>query len=159
MSNTLNRRSFVALTGAALLSVTPAVALDTAGAQTLIANVVSDINKVINSGKSERQMFGDFERIFKKYGDVPIIARSTLGADARRATPAQLKAFSNAFGSYLARKYGKRFREFIGGKIEVKSARAVKSYFEVATTAKLQRCRPTPARSAPAQRRRRCCGG
>ena len=59
-------------------------------------------------------MFGEFEKIFDKYADVDIIARATLGADARRASAAQLRAFSDAFGSYLARKYGRRFREFIG---------------------------------------------
>ena len=83
-------------------------------------------------------MIGDFERIFARYADVSIIARSALGADSRRASSAQLKAFTGAFRGYVARKYGKRFREFIGGQIEVKGVRAVNSWYEVAATVRLQ---------------------
>ncbi len=49
-----------------------------------------------------------------------------------------MKAFTAAFQGYMARKYGKRFREFIGGKIIVQSARPLKSFFEVKTTAVLR---------------------
>ena len=42
----------------------------------------------------------------------------------------------------MARKYGRRFREFIGGRIEVQSARAVKSFYEVKSLAILQGSRP-----------------
>jgi phospholipid transport system substrate-binding protein len=38
----------------------------------------------------------------------------------------------------MARKYGARFREFIGGQIVVRDARAVKSFFEVQATAELR---------------------
>jgi phospholipid transport system substrate-binding protein len=83
-------------------------------------------------------MYAEFERIFERYADVPIIARSTLGADARRATQAQLDRFSEAFKSYLARKYGARFREFIGSTIMVKEARPIKNYYEVASVVNLR---------------------
>ena len=46
--------------------------------------------------------------------------------------------FTAAFQGYISRKYGRRFREFIGGRIEVADARAVKSYYEVITTAFLR---------------------
>ena len=49
-----------------------------------------------------------------------------------------MKAFTKAFQVYISRKYGRRFREFIGGKIEVNDARPVKSYFEVISTAYLK---------------------
>jgi phospholipid transport system substrate-binding protein len=67
-----------------------------------------------------------------------VIARSTLGVAAKQASKAQLNSFTKAFQGYISRKYGARFREFIGGQIEVVDARAVKSYFEVITVAKLQ---------------------
>ena len=49
-----------------------------------------------------------------------------------------MKAFTLAFRGYISRKYGKRFREFIGGKLEVQEARKVKSFYEVKATAFLR---------------------
>lgn len=115
-----------------------AKALTTDEARALIDQVVADLNSIINSGASQSTMIRRFEGLFARYADVPTIARSTLGADARRATPAQLRAFSDAFKGYMARKYGKRFREFIGGQITVTSAKPVKSFFEVRSTVKLR---------------------
>ena len=115
-----------------------ALALDEQSAMALVNKLVADITKVINSGKSENAVLRDFDRIFGKYADVPIIARYSLGADARRATPAQLREFTKAYQSYISRKYGRRFREFIGGRIEVQSARPIKAGYEVRTLAYIQ---------------------
>jgi len=127
--------------GAALclaLWANPGAALTQAEASALIGQLVSEINTVINSGKPEAAMYRDFERIFTRYGDVPIIARSALGPDWRRATPAQQNAFVTAFSSYLARKYGKRFREFIGGQIEVTGTRETRTGILVTSVARLR---------------------
>ena len=96
------------------------------------------INAVITAGKSEAAMIADFERIFITYADMPYIAAYALGADGRRASPAQKKAFSAAFQGYVARKYGKQFRKFIGGRIEVNGASKVKNAYQVSTTAYLR---------------------
>jgi phospholipid transport system substrate-binding protein len=141
MRPALTRRALVATLAAAgivQMLPAPAAALTDRGAADLIGKLVGDINQVINSGRSANAMFGDFERIFARYADVPTIARSTLGPDARQASAAQMSAYTGAFQGYIARKYGKRFREFIGGRIEVKGARAVKSFFEVKTVAILR---------------------
>lgn len=140
MSN-LSRRTFlsavVALPAAtALPSV--ALALNDSQAKALVDKVVADINRVIASGKSLNSMIADFEKIFRKYADVNIIARSTLGADAKRMSTSQQKAYVEAFRGYIARKYGKRFKEFEGGRIEVEGSRAVKSWYEVKSTAHLR---------------------
>jgi phospholipid transport system substrate-binding protein len=135
----LTRRNFgLVLGGGIALAAMPAVALNTDQARALIDKAVADINSVISSGKSESAMLKDFERIFARYADVPTIARSALGPAARSATPAQMKAFTSAFQVYISRKYGRRFREFIGGKIEVIEAHPLKSYFEVTSTAHLK---------------------
>lgn len=132
----MDRRHFIALTGtASLLSAMPALALTKASAEQLINAVVNDINGVIASGKSQNQMFVEFERIFARYSDTSYIAAYAMGADARRASTAQKRAFSTAFEGYVSRKYGRRFREFIGGRLEVKGVRQVKNWFEVDTTA------------------------
>jgi phospholipid transport system substrate-binding protein len=115
-----------------------AFALTKERARALIDQVVSDINKVIKSGKPLNSMIADFERIFATYADVNIIARSTLGPDARRATNAQINAYTKAFRGYISRKYGKRFNEFVGGRIEVDSVQKVKSWYEVKSTVYLK---------------------
>ena len=147
--NRVNRRHFLATglsAAAAIGGASPAFALTDAGARSLVDRVVADINKVIASGKSQSAMIADFERIFGRYADVNVIARSTLGADSRRASNGQLRAFTKAFRGYVARKYGKRFREFIGGKIEVLSVRKVKSWHEVKSTVQLRGSSPFDVR-------------
>lgn len=116
----------------------PALALTQDSAKQLIDDLVTDINKVIASGKAETSMYKDFERIFARYSDTAYIAAYAMGVDARRATAAQKKSFSKAFQGYISRKYGKRFREFIGGTLEVTGVRKVKSWYEVATIARLR---------------------
>lgn len=140
MSN-LSRRHFLsatALSTAAMLMPSSVFALNDAQAKTLVDKVVSDINRVIASGKSVGSMIKDFEKIFRKYADVNVIAMSTLGADSKRLSSSQRKAYVQAFRGYIARKYGKRFKEFEGGRIEVKGARKVKSWHEVKSTAYLR---------------------
>lgn len=116
----------------------PGLALTDAGARKLIDQVVSEINRVIASGQPLSAMIREFETIFRRYADVNIIAQSTLGPDARRASASQMRAYIDAFRGYVARKYGKRFHEFVGGQIEVKSVRQVKSWHEVISQVKLR---------------------
>jgi len=140
MMSDLSRRHFVAtgVAAAAVFAAQPALALTNTTAKALVDKVVNEINRVIASGKPVGSMIRDFEQIFSRYADVNIIARSTLGADSRRASPAQMRAFTEAFKGYIARKYGKRFNEFAGGKIEVKGVRPVKSWHEVRSTVDLR---------------------
>ncbi len=125
------------MAGAAVSAALPAAAITDAKARQLVDQVVGEINGIINSGRSQQAMFGEFERVFRRYADVPIISRSTLGADARRASAAQLNAFADAFAGFLARKYGRRFREFQGSEIEVQGTRQVRDYYEVVSTANM----------------------
>lgn len=140
---TLSRRTFLATGLAASFSAaTPALALTEGQARGLIQGMIDEINRVIASGKSLGSMVGDFERIFNRYGDTRVIAAYAMGADGRRATNAQKKAFTDAFTGYIARKYGKRFREFEGGRLEVQSVSRIKTGFEVKTTAFLRGTSP-----------------
>lgn len=135
-----NRRKFLGgIMGVGLMGLAPTKtwALDEASSRALVDQVVKDINRVIASGKSESAMIRDFERIFGRYADVSIIARSALGADSRRASNAQLRSFTKAFQGYVARKYGKQFRDFIGSQIEVQGVRRVKTWHEVDATVRL----------------------
>ena len=138
--NKFPRRAFLgsALSGLAVAAASPALALTDAKAKALVDALVGEINRVIAKGGSLPGMIRDFEMIFTRYADVNIIAQSTLGPDVRRASPAQLRAYTEAFRGYIARKYGKRFQEFVGGKIEVNSVRQVKTWREVISTAYLR---------------------
>lgn len=137
----LTRRSVTLGLGSAVVVGSlghPAIAMSESQAKSLVVKLVNAINKVISSGKSESAMIREFGKIFDKYSDVPVIARYALGVDARSASASQMRSFTKAFEGYIARKYGKRFREFIGGRLEVNSAKNVKSFVEVKSTAYLK---------------------
>jgi phospholipid transport system substrate-binding protein len=121
-----------------LLRPAPAAAFTIEDARRLIDTVVADVNRIIASGAPEAALLREFEALFARYADVPTIARSALGPAARTASAAELRDFTEAFRGYIARKYGRRFREFIGGAIEVTDARPVRSFFEVVSVARLR---------------------
>lgn len=132
------RRHFTLLAAANALTVgTPAFALTENEARGLVDEVVAEIQKTIKSGKSDAAVLNDFEKIFTRYADVNIMAQYALGADGRSASNAQKRAFSDAFQGYIARKYGKRFRDFIGGRVEVEAVREISAGYEVKTKAYL----------------------
>jgi phospholipid transport system substrate-binding protein len=140
-NNQFTRRFFCSSAGAfAALGLTaaPTFAMTESQARGLVDRLVGEINKVIASGKSESAMIRDFEKIFVRYADTSIMARYALGADARRASKSQLRNFTKAFQVYIANKYGRRFREFVGGRVEVKSSRQIRSGFEIRAIAYLK---------------------
>ncbi|SET44972.1 MlaC/ttg2D family ABC transporter substrate-binding protein [Paracoccus homiensis] len=136
-----DRRATLALMAgagmAALIGARPARAMTADGASTLIQAAVTDVYAVINSGVSPAQMYSQFEAIFARYADVDIIARSVLGPKARQISGAEFAAYKQAFQGFIGRKYGKRFREFVGGKIEVQGAKPLKSFYSVTSVAYL----------------------
>lgn len=111
-----------------------AVALTTTQASALVMQVADEITRIINSGQSENAMIRDFERMMVRYGDMPTIAQSVLGPPARSASAGQISAFAEAFQGYMARKYGRRFREFVGGTVTVTGAQDTGRYVEVLST-------------------------
>jgi phospholipid transport system substrate-binding protein len=100
-------------------------------AATLVNRVVADVQGVINSGRSESAMLREFERIFRTYADVPTISATVIGPQARSTSASDMGAFGQAFQGYMARKYGRRFREFIGGQISVTGTRQTERFVEV----------------------------
>jgi phospholipid transport system substrate-binding protein len=141
MANDLSRRRLLTLVPAGLAFAAlpwPAQALTVDQARDLVGKLVGEINTVIASGASEGAMIGKFEGIFTRYADVNYIAQSALGPAGRSVGKGELSAYTKAFQIYISRKYGKRFREFIGGQIEVTDAHPLKSFFEVVSVAKLQ---------------------
>ena len=120
-----SRREVLAiLGGAAIVPLVPgsAFAMSTKEATTMIETVVREIMSAVNSGQSEARILAQFKTIFLRYADVPIIARSVLGAPWRTATDAQKQAFVSAFQDYLADKYGRRFHAYEGATVTVTRA-------------------------------------
>ncbi|WP_366933048.1 phospholipid-binding protein MlaC [Pseudooctadecabacter sp.] len=136
---TFDRRRFIALGAAPLMAACPmpAFALTGAQAETLVDRAVAEINGVIASGAALPSMINSFKGIFDRYADTAYLAAYALGNDGRSASSAQKQAFADAFGFYLANKYGRRFNEFVGGQIEVQGSQPVNSYIEVQTRALL----------------------
>jgi len=121
----MNRRSLLAIGASALIFPQNAAAVPTATAQTLVDGLVAEVNDVIAANLSETAMINRFAAIFDRYSDVPTIARYCLGVEARSASASELSAYTAAFRDYIAAKYGRRFREFVGGEIVVVGANAV----------------------------------
>lgn len=139
MSNLfLSRRTVLSGLVATVALPTVALGFSQSEAEALIDSAVAEINAVINSGKSESAMYRDFEQILVRYADMPNIARSVLGPPARTASASQLSSFTKAFQGYISRKYGSRFREFIGGEIQVNGTQKINSVYDVRCTAILR---------------------
>ncbi len=140
----LNRRYFVISLATAVASVSgnSAWAATAKDAELLVGRVVREINAIISSGNSEAIMLKQFEKIFKSYADVKTIARYALGNDARALNKVQMDRFTEIYSVYVSHKYGRRFREFIGGKIVVQKSRPIKSFFEVETLAHIKGWEP-----------------
>ena len=134
----MNRRHLLSLSASALTFPTLAFAVPTTTAQTLVDGLVAEVNIVIAADMGEAAMIDRFAAIFDKYSDVPTIARYCLGVDARSASPAQMRAYTAAFRTYIAAKYGRRFQEFVGGEIVVVGAKPVKAWVEVETSVRLR---------------------
>ena len=119
-----SRRRVLALgTAAALMPSLARAAISDSEAQDFVRSMVDDIQRVINSGRSQSAVLSEFERLFERYADVPTIARYVLGPPARSASSGDMAAYTDAFSTYISRKYGRRFQEFIGGTITVRRAR------------------------------------
>ena len=114
------------LAGAAALALLPAPlraasAADRAAA--LVQSLADQLIALLRSGRSEAQLYASFEGLLARYGDIPVVAGSVLGPPWRSASPAQKQAFVAAFQGYLARKYGKQFRDWQNATIAVTGAR------------------------------------
>lgn len=138
----LTRRSMLLAAVALPFTAPVSMALTEQSARNLVDRAVAEINQVIAAGGSEASMIARFDAIFERYADESYIAAYAMGADARRATNAQRAAFSSAFGDHLTTKYGRRFREFIGGRVQVQNARRVKNWVEVGAVVQLSGSAP-----------------
>lgn len=135
------RRRLLALAAAAaLLPALPAQAVTEAQARALVDEVAVELTAIVNSGDSLAQMIARFERVFDRFADMPVIARSVLGPVARQASAAQLARFTEVYRGYLARKYGRAlFGGYSGGSVTVTGVQKSGTVWSVGSTARMQR--------------------
>lgn len=112
-----------AIAAAALAAPAAALASATGRAEALVGQVNAELTGLLRSGKPEAQLIADFERLLARYGDMPVVAASVLGPPWRSASAAERQAFVAAFQGYLARKYGRQFRDYQNAEIRIVRAR------------------------------------
>jgi phospholipid transport system substrate-binding protein len=119
------RRVLGLLLAACAVVVLPRAAFATAAdrAVALVTTISAELTQLVNSGRSEAQMYAEFERLLARYADMPAVAAASLGPPWRTATSAQKSAYVAAFQTYLSHKYGRQFRDYRNARIEVTGAR------------------------------------
>jgi phospholipid transport system substrate-binding protein len=122
----LSRRALglgLAAAGAVVAFGGRAEAAATDRAEALVATLAQELTQLVNSGRGESQIYAGFEGILARYADMPAVAASVLGPPWRDASQAQRRQFVAAFQHYLARRYGKQFREYRSARIDVTGSR------------------------------------
>jgi len=142
LSPRVHRRTFLSLAAAVAVHPQLSLALSEQSATALVEEVVEAFRKIIRSGESEAAMIEDFERLFATYGHIDVISRYVLGPEARDVSASEFARYEKAFRGYMARKYGGRFRLFIGGRVEIGQAVRKEKFVEVVTTSVLQTMEP-----------------
>ena len=91
--------------------------------QNLVKGLYNDLVATSMKEMSVDEQETELEKLFKKYVDIPIIARAVLGKSWRTASTVQRTLFVEAFKKYISNKYGRQFSEFKGTKIEIIKSR------------------------------------
>ena len=92
-------------------------------AQAHVAQLSRELLALINSGLPEASLYGEFERLLARHADMPAVAAATLGPPWRNATPQQRERFVAAYQAYLARRYGRQFRDFQQSRLAITRVR------------------------------------
>lgn len=125
-SDWLTRRGVIGgLLASALVLALPGTAAASAAAraQGVVEKLAAEMTQLINSGRSEQQLYAEFEQILARYADMPAVAASVLGQPWRGLTDPQKQTFVAAFQRYLSRRYGRQFNEYRDARIAVGGAR------------------------------------
>ncbi len=122
--NKMTRRGLLK-TGAGLsvLAAFPVFAISTDGATRFVSSAMAELEGIVNSGQQGGQLQSTLTSYFRKYADVPTVARAVLGAPWRGLSGQQQQAYVSAFEHYVTKKYAQQFGVLKGGKAQVTNAR------------------------------------
>ncbi len=121
-----SRRSFIlAAAGAAAIF---AVGARPSQASTDLAAFISEvadraITALSSATATDAARAAALKPVLEQYFDMPGIAKHTLGAYWKKATPEQQQTYIAAFIDYMSVVYGQRFKEYNGEKLIVKRVR------------------------------------
>jgi phospholipid transport system substrate-binding protein len=126
----LTRRSFgkaaasaVALSFFAPLAwVTPAAA-DAAALELFIKGLSARAITDLTGADTDKERAAKLLPILQEFFDMPRLARHTLGAYWKRATPEEQAEYIEVFTQYMSAVYGKRFSEYSGQTLAVQRVR------------------------------------
>ena len=108
----------------------------TQDAVAVVESSISQLDTLITSDLPSDQIADGIELLFTMNIDATYMARAALGHPWRTASRKQKIAFTRVFRRYLAEKYSRYFRKFIGTTYTVRNARTTRNEqtFEVITT-------------------------
>ncbi len=115
------------------MAVTPGDSV--ARASRLIRALGDDaIAMLSNTALTGNQRAQEFRRLLLGSFDVDTISRLALGRHGRRATPAQFAEYQRLFRDFVVATYSRRFRNYSGETLVIKTARPAKRGVVVVTT-------------------------
>ena len=91
--------------------------------QNFVKSLYNDLVATSMKEMSADEQEIELAQLFKKYADIPIIARAVLGKSWRTASTVQRTLFVEAFKKYISNKYGRQFSEFKGTTLEIIKSR------------------------------------
>lgn len=118
----MNRRSFMAAavaTSAVLASANVSHAISDADAETLVRSVTDRVIRLITAPTDRTTKEEAFKSLMEESADLRQVAGFAVGRYARSMSPAQKDRYVEAFKSFIARTYVKRFDEYQGETISV----------------------------------------
>ena len=100
-----------------VLNFTPIKANDIKQAEAYIQNLSNQIIFIIENDLVIEKKQNQLLDLFKENASILTISRAALGSKWRTLNNSDKKRFTNAFTTYLVKKYGKQFEEFNGAKL------------------------------------------
>lgn len=77
-----------------------------------------------NESMSDEERTAEFRKLLNSSFDMATIGRFALGRNWKAATPAQQAEYQKLFKEMIVKTYSRRFKEYNGQKLEIRSARA-----------------------------------
>ena len=102
-----------------ILICAPVKANDIKQAEIYIQNLSNQIILTVENDSSLEKKHDALHDLFKKNASILTISRAAIGSKWRTLKKDTRKSFSDAFTTYLVKKYGKQFEEFRGAKLIV----------------------------------------
>jgi phospholipid transport system substrate-binding protein len=121
----ITRRGFIAAAAfAAAVSIfKPLAWADQAALESFINSLSQKAITELQSAGTDKERAAKLLPILRQYFDMPKLAKHTLGAYWKRATPEEQTEYVEVFTEYMSAVYGKRFAEYSGQTLAVQRIR------------------------------------